>query len=1102
MKISPAQIAAALKKIDNGVNAPTDEQVLVISSPLEPAVVVAGAGAGKTETMSARVLWLVINGYVKPDQILGLTFTRKAAGELAIRIRTRLRQLMKSDLVSPELAEEIENNLDVTVLTYHSYAARVLSEHAIRIGIDADATPIGEAAAWQIASDAVNNFESLSAPLISAPSTVIDDVMLLSKLIAEHGCSVADVRNEMERIISALTALPGKDTKEIRDIYQAFEERAAILPIVERIDEHRKSRGLLTFDDQMSLAAELSQLFPDIGVSERAKYKVVLLDEYQDTSQSQLTLLSNLFGIDKTTGAAIATGHPVTAVGDPFQSIYGWRGASADTLDSFPAYFPGVSPRYSLSSSWRNDQVILDLANSVIGHINDRTKLRDQSGVAVAELTARTGAGVGELACGLFETKSLEAQGIAEYFEKLWFDPKRAAKIEKDRSSFAVLVRNRKQIPDIEAALRTLRIPVEVVGVGGLVHVPEVADVIATLKVLAFPDKGSALMRLLTGPRFAIGAKDIAALGEFSRKRAASEKRDSRALVKLIEAGNPSSAENDDIFMGSIVDALDEIESAESTAFSKEGYARLVRAAREFRTLRSRVSTSITDLIIDIERIQHLDVEVLVRDGVAHGRRHLDRFLDEAAKYQRTGGSLSQFLNWLEAATSEEGGLKSGSVDVRRDVVQILTIHGAKGAEWDVVAVPGLAKGQFPVEGKRVDNWLKDEGQIPFSLRGDADQLPKFRIENVMDMKGAKAERIRFDEECKDKHLDEEFRLGYVAFTRAKTHLLCTTSWWRDGEKPVPPSALFAQVLTIANTNPKAAKFLTDIGEHPLDENNPNLAKPKSEIWPRDPLGDMRTIFNESVSQVVSAKSFDRAQLVGEISKLPSEPASWARDAIALLDEIARSRNPQVVFLPQRLSVSTLLTLQSDPSELALRIRRPMPSHTDIYAQRGTIFHSWIEKHFKLPTLFSDDEIALESGGSDLELEILKQRWFESDWAKLTPYEVETPFETVLGGVLIRGRMDAIYRFQNAEKDQLPGNEFRYEVVDWKTGKVKDGDDLANATIQLAAYRLAFSRLTGTPINLISAAFHYVAENQTLRPADLMAEADLIALVENVKVFQ
>lgn len=179
-----------------------------------------------------------------------------------------------------------------------------------------------------------------------------------------------------------------------------------------------------------------------------------------------------------------------------------------------------------------------------------------------------------------------------------------------------------------------------------------------------------------------------------------------------------------------------------------------------------------------------------------------------------------------------------------------------------------------------------------------------------------------------------------------------------------------------------------------------------------------------------------------------------------------------------------------------------MPSHTDIYAQRGTIFHSWIEKHFKLPTLFSDDEIALESGGSDLELEILKQRWLESDWAKLTPYEVETPFETVLGGVLIRGRMDAIYRFQNPEKDRLPGNDFRYEVVDWKTGKVKDGEDLANATIQLAAYRLAFSRLTGLPINLISAAFHYVAENQTLRPADLMDEADLIALVENVKVFQ
>lgn len=1102
MKISPAQIAAALAKIDAEVNAPTEEQTLVIASALEPAVVVAGAGSGKTETMSARVLWLVINGFVKPDQVLGLTFTRKAAGELAVRIRTRLRQLMKSDLVSAELAKEIENNLDVTVLTYHSYAARVLSEHAIRIGIDADATPIGEAAAWQIAADAVTNFESLSAPLISATSTVIDDVMLLSKLIAEHGTTVADVRNEMNRVISTLTSLPGKDTKEIRDIYQAFKERSAILPIVERVDQYRKSRGLLTFDDQMSLAAELALIFPDIGVSERAKYKVVLLDEYQDTSQSQLTLLSNLFGLDKSNGAEIATGHPVTAVGDPFQSIYGWRGASADTLDSFSAYFPGKSPRYSLSSSWRNDQVILDLANSVIGHINERTKSRNQNGVAVAELKARKSAGAGEIACGLFETKSLEAQGIAEYFAKLWFDPIRTSKIEKERASFAVLVRNRKQIPDIEAALRDLHIPVEVVGVGGLVHIPEVADVIATLKVLAFPDKGSALMRLLTGPRFAIGAKDIAALGEFSRKRAASEKRDSRALVKIIEAGNPTSAENDDIFMGSIVDALDEIESADAAGFSKDGYARLVRAAREFRSLRGRVGASITDLIIDIERTQHLDVEVLVRDGVAHGRRHLDRFLDEAAKYQRTGGSLSQFLNWLDAATAEEGGLKSGVVDVRRDVVQILTIHGAKGAEWDVVSIPGLADGQFPVEGKRVDNWLKDEGQIPFSLRGDAAQLPKFRIESVLDMKAAKAERIRFDEECKAKHLDEEFRLGYVAFTRAKTHLLCTSSWWRDGEKPVAPSQLFNQVLAIATANLNAAKFLTEIGEHPLDQNNPNFTDPKSQIWPRDPFGAERSVFNESVNKVKVAKSFTRAELVDSLPAMTSDQVSWRRDAVALIDEMARAQKPEVVFLPQRLAVSTLLTLQSDPNELALKIRRPMPSHTDIYAQRGTVFHSWIEKYFKLPTLFSDDEIALESSSSDLELEILKARWFESEWAKLTPFEVETPFETVLGGVLIRGRMDAIYRFESSVTEAGSINEFRYEVVDWKSGKVKEGEDLANATIQLAAYRLAFSRLTGVPINLISAAFHYVAENETLRPADLMDEADLIALVENIKEFQ
>jgi DNA helicase-2/ATP-dependent DNA helicase PcrA len=141
---TPAQVAAFIKRVDPKFHKPSDPQSKIISileNPLEPAVVIAGAGSGKTETMAARVVYLVANNVVKPHQVLGLTFTRKAAGELNIRIRKRLKQLSQG---MKEAGEPVHfENFDTSVTTYHSYAGRILSEHAIRLGIDADSSPMG-----------------------------------------------------------------------------------------------------------------------------------------------------------------------------------------------------------------------------------------------------------------------------------------------------------------------------------------------------------------------------------------------------------------------------------------------------------------------------------------------------------------------------------------------------------------------------------------------------------------------------------------------------------------------------------------------------------------------------------------------------------------------------------------------------------------------------------------------------------------------------------------------------------------------------------------------------------------------------------------------
>jgi DNA helicase-2/ATP-dependent DNA helicase PcrA len=1060
IRYSPFDIAAALATVDSRVRTPTAEQALIIAAPLEPTVVIAGAGSGKTETMSARVLYLVANKLVAPNEILGLTFTRKAAGELGLRIRGRLRQLRTAGLLPKD------TSIDAAVMTYHSYAGRLLSEHSIRYGIDVSDEPLGEAVIWLMAAELVRNWPDQNFTSESALSTVIKDVIGLTSLMLEHQCSSAEIITESEKVLSHIELMGTKSNDAVRKVQKVLAQRVSILPMVEDFIARRQKESLLTFDDQMSLAADISQLYPDVAEIERTRYRLVLLDEYQDTSQAQVRMLSSLFG----------TGHPVMAVGDPCQAIYTWRGASAGTIGAFAKNFPKVGQQngplqFSLSTTFRNERIILELANQISAEI------RGSGSVKVQPLVARDDAGSGELACGIFETIETEAIAISDYFSQLWFSPNRMALPENQRSSFAVLVRKRSQIPEIEIALRRVNIPVEVLGVGGLIHVAEVADVITLMRVVTDPEAGASLMRHLTGPRINLGAADIAALGKFSRARAEESNLTSQGLIAKIAAGNPLREEADDQFLGSLIDALDEIGKAEKGNFSLDGLTRLTHFAADLRRLRSHAGGPLTDLISEIEDYLSLDVEVMLRDGIENGRRHLDRFLDEAAKFSRTGGTVREFLTWLEVASSEEGGLKSGNPEVRPDVVQILTVHAAKGAEWDVVAVPGLAAGNFPTVSRHGrENWLTNERHIPFELRGDRAELPSFSLGHCTTNTEVKKVFEQFAVDCDAMKYNEEIRLGYVAVTRARTHLLCTTSRWRDGATAVEPSSLYQAVAQIAAS--PSAKILAEVPIPYEGEENPHLANPLTGRWPRDPLGVHRESFNAGIELVRTSPAHTLQRVDNQ------EVQSWIRDAQALIYELQQSRGKVEVALPPRLSVSTLVALHENPAELALSIRRPMPRPQDEYSRRGTVFHLWIEKHFGQATLFDDEDLdPVDPLESDQTLEALKSRWLSSEWANRQPFAVEVPFETVLAETLVRGRIDAVYKSGDA-----------FEIVDWKTGSKKLGQ---SAAVQLALYRLAWAKLQGIDLSRVSAAFHYIPTGVTDRPTDLLDEAALIAIIEH-----
>jgi DNA helicase II / ATP-dependent DNA helicase PcrA len=225
--------------------------------------------------------------------------------------------------------------------------------------------------------------------------------------------------------------------------------------------------------------------------------------------------------------------------------------------------------------------------------------------------------------------------------------------------------------------------------------------------------------------------------------------------------------------------------------------------------------------------------------------------------------------------------------------------------------------------------------------------------------------------------------------------------------------------------------------------------------------------------------------------------AAWDRDAGLLLAERAQRRGDGAtqVALPARISVSSLVSLARDPAELARQVRRPMPRPPARQARRGTAFHQWLEQRYGQQMLIDDSDLFGPDPSTDDEtpaegIAELRSRFEHGEWADRWPQAVEVPFETLVGDRLIRGRIDAVFA-------DAPGG--GYDVVDWKTGQPPRSEAERYAvSVQLAAYRLAWAALAGVAVGVVRAAFYYVAHDQTVRPADLLDEAGLAALIEQI----
>jgi DNA helicase-2/ATP-dependent DNA helicase PcrA len=1071
---------------------PTEEQARAIEhrepdGSLSPYLIVAGAGSGKTETMAARVVWLVANRLVRPERILGLTFTRKAAGELAERVRRRLRQLAASGVLGDDAEEWLAG--EPAVSTYHAYAGGLFSEHAPRIGREPSARLLGEAATWQYAGRVTDTYAGDMTAVEWAPVTVVGYVRSLAADLAEHLVTTDDVRRFTDDLVDAIRCVPSSAASK-RPMYAdtekallVLERRRQLLPLVDAFATAKSRAESLDYGDQIALAAQIARTHPAVGEAERGRYDVVLLDEYQDTGTSQRVLLSSLF----------AGGHPVTAVGDPCQSIYGWRGASAGGLRSFGRSFPRAdgteSDVVSLTTSFRNGGRILRVANALSAPLR-------AAGVRVADLSpGPRGPDSGEVRYALHPDVAAEAAWVADRVAALVAGSE-SGEARYAPADIAVLTRTRGQFQRLEQALRARGVPVEVSGIGGLLTTPEVVDVVATLRAVSDPTAGDAVVRLLTGARWRLGPRDLDALG-----------RRARHLAHLGEdvAQAAREAGPDAVDDRSLVEALDDL--GQESAYSPAGYARLRALGRELEALRRRSDQPLPDLVSDVVRTLRLDVEVAARPGrdPVSARGHLDRFLDVASDFAETdeAPTVPAFLAYLEAAADHERGLETGRVGVAGDAVQLLTMHGAKGLEWPVVVVPGLTKDVFPGKPQGGVDWCTEAAMLPFPLRGDVDDLPVLAIPACADQKAVKDELTRHKGECKDRDALEERRLMYVAATRARDLLLCSGYWWDHTRRPRGPSSFLTELrATCQEAGVGGEEAWAD--EPGDDDPNPVLADPLEAMWPADPMPARRRAELDAGAALVrdavpaDTRGGSGGSLFDADVRLAGDDLerveAWADEVDKLLVErAAQHRRGDVVEvgLPAHLSVSQLVTLRRSPAELARWIRRPVPLRPQPLARRGTAFHAWLEQRFEGSRLLDLDELpgSADSGAaSDADLEMLKSQFLRSEWAARQPVEVEVPFETMIESVLVRGRMDAV--FQSGDGS--------WDVVDWKTGTRPRGSDAEASAVQLAAYRLAWHRLTGAPIEEVRAAFHYVRTGDTVRPADLLDADGLASLVRGV----
>lgn len=990
---------------------PTPEQWKAISWPLEPYVLIAGAGSGKTSVMAARVVWLALRAVQTggaegawPGNVLCLTFTNKATEHLVSGIRRALAVMRLEEGEEPEVSN------------YHGFAQQVLDRYGMLEGIEPGHRVLSPAQRVELCSRVLDlmSFEHLTTQW---QPTIVANILELVDQAQNH---LVEPEEIVEFNLHRLEELAGHRSDRA---YTAALERIELAKAARIFRDLKRDLGVIDFGDQIGLAARILERHPEVGAELRARFAAVLLDEYQDTNVAQARLLERAFG----------EGHPVTAVGDPDQNIYAWRGASLYNLLEFPGRFHRAdgsrAERLPLYTNFRSGRRILAAADELMTPIPKRQRPDPKK-----RLDPWPDNGEGEVRIVRYRDEVVEAQAIAATCERLHDDEQHVWR------QMAVLCRTSRLFPSLQQAFGESGVPVEIVGLAGLLKTPEVVEVLSYARAVASPLESVALARILLGPRYRVGYKDLARVGGWAKGKT------SEFRERLSDADEDVS-EDVPFLVAEALEHLDEV-----SGLSEEGLTRLREFAAELEQLRTDARGPVPDFLAAVIRRTGMLAELEASPGspgeetARSRRRNLAAFLDEVHAFSPLEGELTlpRFLDYVDVVERGEREEWSPVQPSEADSVKVMTIHVAKGLEFDTVFVPGLAESLFPND--RIQHNPAERGKsLDFELRGDADILPRYQ--GVLS---------RFKEELKAQEVVEERRTCYVAMTRARKRLfLSGAHWYGDTKKPHEPGAFFGELADWAESSGLAS---LDRGPE-VDEENP-LAGYR-EAWVKDFPGPARPADADALFPVGWRRAAVEAAEIGRVpeatlERLSAEEVDVYRTASAERRTLAAHLVEQETSVQEReprpssIGVGRLIDYGRCPKLFYWSAVRPLPRFAGPAARIGSDVHRWIELQSRGQATLLDEEdqrpdLTLEElAGAPGKIDELRAAYLQSRFAAMVPLYAERPFLLPVEGVTVNGRIDAIYGAEDGP----------WEIVDYKTGRRPSADDPL-ARLQLEIYSLA-----------------------------------------------